>query len=439
MRGGKTQITDGIMAKSRLIKSANFNSQPVWFKAINSVWQNTYLVGTEIKLDKDRLIKAARRSTGLHNLGKSFWDEPLDRLLYSVNNESRLHPVGRFITQKRMENLLSVRLRAEHYFKKYPEILEQPLYPVTVIIGLQRTGTTKLHRMLASDPDTRALLSWEALNPAPMNGEMKSGDKRIKIAKLNENALKIMSPGFFAIHPVEHLSPEEDVLLLDVSFLSTTAEAIMHVPSYSDWLEKTDQSSAYEYTVKLLKLLQWQRPALRWVLKTPHHLEFLGLAEKYFGDVQFVWTHRNVHEAIPSFLSMVAHSRILFSNEVDAHEVAQHWVRKIGYMLSQAMDYRLKNAHNNHITDVLYKDLVNDSKSVLQRIYHNQNLEISPELQQIFEHTEKSNPRGKYGSHHYAHEDFGIDKDYIDGFTMPYQEFQKSLKNKINEQRQKAI
>jgi hypothetical protein len=260
-----------------------------------------------------------------------------------------------------------------------------------------------------------------------MNGEEKSGTKRIKIAKLNENALKIMSPGFFAIHPVEHLAPEEDVLLLDVSFLSTTPEAIMHVPSYSDWLVKTDQSPAYEYTVKLLKLLQWQRPAEQWVLKTPHHLEFLNLAHKYFGDVQFIWTHRDVHEAIPSFLSMVAHSRILFSNDVDANEVARHWVRKIGYMLSQAMDYRLKNSRNNHITDVLYKDLVSDSMSVTKRIYHNQNLEIGPELQKIFETTEKSNPRGKYGFHKYAHEDFGIDRDFIDGFTVKYQEFQKSL------------
>jgi len=237
-----------------------------------------------------------------------------------------------------------------------------------------------------------------------------------------------MSPGFFAIHPVEHLAPEEDVLLLDVSFLSTTAEAIMDVPSYSEWLEKTDQSPAYEYLVKLMKLLQWQRPAKRWVLKTPHHLEFLDLAQKHFEDVQFIWTHRNVQECIPSFLSMVAHSRILFSNHVDANEVARHWVRKIGYMLSKAMDFRIKNEHKNHITDVLYKDLVSDSKSVLNRIYHIQNLEIGSELQRIFEATEKSNPRGKYGTHHYTHEDFGIDKSFIDEFTMPYQMFQKSIK-----------
>lgn len=415
------------MTKERLIKSANFNQQPIWFKVINSGWENTYSIGTEVKLNKDRLIKAARKNTGLNNLGKHFWDEPLDRLLHSLNTEAELHPIGRFITQKRLENLLSVRLRAEHYFKKYPEILDQQLYPTTVIIGLQRTGTTKLHRMLASDPDTRAILSWEALNPAPMKGEIKSGVKRIKIAKTNEKALKIMSPGFFAIHPVEHLAPEEDVLLLDVSFLSTTAEAITHVPSYSEWLEKTNQSLAYEYMAKLLKLLQWQRPAKRWVLKTPHHLEFMNLAQKHFEEVQFVWTHRNVQEAIPSFLSMVAHSRILFSNRVDANEVAQHWVKKIGHMLSQAMGFRTQPGTNAEIVDINYTDLVQNSGSVIDTIYKNRNIEITPELRKIFEESEQTNPQGKYGSHQYSLDDFGINSDFINKATLPYQNFQKKM------------
>jgi hypothetical protein len=415
------------MARSRLIKAANYNNQPVWFKTINSLWRNTYSMGTEIKLEKDLLIKAARQSTGLHDFGKHFWDEPMDRLLHSINTESQLHPIGRFITQKRFENLLSVRLRAEHYFKKHPEILDQSLYPVMIIIGLQRTGTTKLHRILASDNDTRALLSWEALNPAPINGEHPLGTKRIKIAQTNEKALKIMSPGFFAIHPVEHLAPEEDVLLLDVSFLSTTAEAIMHVPSYSEWLEKTDQSSAYEYSAKLLKLLQWQRPAKRWVLKTPHHLEFMDLAQKYFGNVQFIWTHRDVHKAIPSFLSMVAHSRILFSDHVDAHEVAEHWVKKIGYMLSRALEYRSQTTTPNQVIDVFYKELVDNSTNVLNQIYREQNLAISPDLQKVFEMTERSNPRSKYGRHQYSLEDFGINRDFIDEASMSYQMFQKKL------------
>jgi hypothetical protein len=217
---------------NKKIKAKNFKNQPVWFNALNRTWKLTYPLGTKTKLDKDDLIKAARKATKLHDMGNHFWDEPLERMLKSLNEEARLTPVGRFISKQRLINLLAVRLRAENLFKKHPEILEQELYPVMLVIGLQRTGTTKLQRLLASDPDNRALMSWEALNPAPIKGDTHDGKNRIKIARTSEKALKIMSPGFFAIHPVEHLAPEEDVLLLDVSFMSQTAEAITHVPSY---------------------------------------------------------------------------------------------------------------------------------------------------------------------------------------------------------------
>lgn len=416
------------MSNDKLIQSIDFNKNPLWFKALNGVWKSTYPLGTNIKLDKDKLIQSARNHTGLKDFGKDFWDEPLERMLDSINKEAQLHPIGKFITKKRIENLLSVRLRAEDCFKKHPEILEQELYPVTVIVGLQRTGTTKLHRMMASDPDTRALLSWEAINPSPLNGDAKTSVDRIKMARMSEKALKVMSPGFFAIHPVEHLAPEEDVLLLDVSFLSTTAEATMNVPSYSQWLENTDQSSAYEYAAKLMKFLQWQRPAKRWVLKTPHHLEFLDLATKYFNDVQFVWTHRDALEAIPSFLSMVSYSRILFSDKVEPYDVAQHWVKKIGYMTSQAIDFRNKNKEAKFI-DVSYLDLIQDSLPIMKRIYNARGIEINSELEETFRNTEQINPKGKYGVHKYKVEDFGIDQQFITDQTDHYQKFQKTLFN----------
>ncbi len=401
--------------------------RPWWLNAINNVWKFTYPFGTKIKLDKDGLIQAARKATGLHDLGKHFWDEPLDVMLDSLNKEANLHAVGRFITKQRLVNLLTVRLRAEELFKKHPEILEQELYPVQLVIGLQRTGTTKLQRLLASDPDTRALLSWEALNPAPVNGDTFDGKERIKIARTSEKALKILSPGFFAIHPVEHLSPEEDVLLLDVSFMSQTPEAITHVPSYSAWLEKTDQSLAYEYMVRLLKLLQWQRPAKRWVLKTPHHLEFLDLADKYFGEVQYIWTHRNVYESIPSFLSMVAYSRAMFSDRVEARQVADHWVRKTGYMLERALTFRNKNNHRLKFIDVNYKDLTGDPLQTLHRIYAFRNETINENLRKIFISANDRNSQSKYGRHIYTLADFGIDKSFIDRHTMKYREFQRQL------------
>jgi len=415
------------MKSKKTIRSDQYRKQPGWFTLLNRIWRKTYPLGTRSNLDIDNLKEAAKKATGLDDFGKDFWQEPLEVMLKSINEEAQLHPIGQFITRQRIINLLSVRLRAEHYFKKYPEILEQELYPCMLIIGLQRTGTTKLQRLLASDPDNRSILSWEALNPAPVKDDAVTGKKRIKIAKTSVKALKHMSPGFFAIHPIEFEAPEEDVLLLDVSFLSTTAEATMNVPTYAAWLEKNDQSEAYAYMVKLLKLLQWQRPGKRWILKTPHHLEFLPQVKKYFGDVQFIWTHRNINECIPSFLSMVAYSRILFSEEVDKKTVASHWVRKNGYMLSKALKYRRDNKKEVLFTDISYSDMVQDPMSSLDRIYNNRGEEISKELRIMFNESNLRNPQGKYGKHQYDLLEFGIDKNYLKEFTRDYEQYKESL------------
>jgi hypothetical protein len=449
-------------------QSSSFKKPPLWFRALNLTWKATYNVGTKIKLEKDDLIKTARKMTGLHDLGKDFHDEPLERLLKSVNEEAHLHPIGRFITKQRFVSLLNIRLRAEYFFNRYPEILDQQLYPAWIIIGLQRTGTTKLQRLLAEDPYHRVIPSWEVINPVPLDLEyisklksrisvlgsrhsevsLKSpagnkkqetrtehrapsyeyreyplpSDKRINVGKMSANALKIISPGFFAIHPIEIYEPEEDILLLDVSFLSTTPEAMMQVPSYAQWLENTDQSPAYAYMVKLLKFMQYMKPAHRWVLKTPHHLEFPELIEKHFGEVHFLWPHRNIYESVPSFLSMVTYNHMIFSDQVNVSAIGQHWVRKTGYMLDKALDYRLKGDNQKKFTDIYYKDLITDSHGELEKIY-SLNGGIPKDLTQRFAQHEKEHPHRKYGSHQYALSDFDLTTDDIDNHTSHYQKF----------------
>jgi hypothetical protein len=415
----------------KIVKSSHYGHKPWWFKALNKAWAATYPLGTRPGLTKDGLIRAARKATGLHDLGRDFWDEPLDRLLFSIHHEADLHPIGAFISRQRMVNLLCVRLRAEELFKRHPEILDQPMLPTWVILGLQRTGTTKLHRLLAADDDNRVLLSWEALNPAPLETrnsilETRNSilDKRIAIARTSEKALRFMAPGFFAIHPVEHNAPEEDILLLDTTFLSTTPEATTNVPSYAAWLEQTDQGQAYAYMAKLLKLLQWQRPGKRWILKSPHHLEFTEQIDRHFDEVHFLWTHRDVTECIPSFISMAAHSRVIFTDHVEGNDIARHWIRKTGYMLEKGLEYRQNNQQKNQFTDIIYQDLRDNSSNVLSGIY---SLDggITPELLKKFEMAEKANPMGKYGIHEYKLEDFGVDKGAILKETEGYRKFLK--------------
>ena len=418
---------------------STFIPQPTWFRMVNKLWRSSYLLGTQIKLDKDDLIRRARKTTGLQDPGSDFWEEPLDRMLESMNQEAHLSPIGRFISRERLVNMLAIRLRANKYFTTFPEILEQELYPAWVIVGLQRTGTTKLQRLLAVDPDHRAIPSWEAINPVPFfKGDdlplpsdpllRTMRDKRIRVARTSVNAVRYMSPGFFAVHPLDALMPEEDVLLLDVAFMSQTTEAMMEVPSYASWLESVDQSPAYAYYVKLLKLMQWFKPARRWILKSPHHLEFPDLVTNHLRDVQFIWPHRTIYESIPSFLSMLTYNHLMFREKVDPNAIARRWIRKTGYVLDKALAYRNQKDHGKRFVDIWYQSLVRDALGELNEVYAAEG-GLTPELIDRFKKHEQQNPYQKHGKHHYSLEDFNITKEEIDEHTANYQKFitQKSF------------
>jgi hypothetical protein len=177
--------------------------------------------------------------------------------------------------------------------------------------------------------------------------------------------------------------------------------------------------------VKLLKLLQHQRPARRWVLKSPHHMEFLDLANKHFGKVHFIWTHRNILESLPSFISMVAHSQAIFSDQVFPDRVAQHWVKKTGYMLSKGIEFRKANP-GAEFTDVHYKDIVTSPMSVLGELYRN-SLSISPELYQKFLDADRQNAPNKYGIHKYKPEDFNLDPEELNKTVRIYSDLLKMI------------
>jgi hypothetical protein len=84
-----------------IIRSSHYGHKPWWFRAVNNTWRTTYPMGTRPDLSKDSLIRAARKASGLQNFCRDFNEEPLDRLLLSINEETGLHPIGTFINRKR--------------------------------------------------------------------------------------------------------------------------------------------------------------------------------------------------------------------------------------------------------------------------------------------------------------------------------------------------
>jgi hypothetical protein len=323
------------------------------------------LIGGKQPLNASRLISDAKRSTGLKSLGDDFAQEALHRLVDAVNREANLHPFGRYMIREKFKTQLENRLWAQHWFEKYPEILEKDVLPVLVITGLQRTGTTKLQRLSSRQAGARALRSWEALYPSPL-GNPKEERKRHRMTRRNERAVRYISPVFHAIHPIHTDQPEEDVLLMDLNFLSTSAEAIMHVPSFAEWLNEQDPRAAYEDESRLLKLLQWQKSGKYWILKSPHHLEFMQAMAEVLPVHGFVWTHRALKECIPSFMSMVYYSRAMFSDEVNVTNIIDHWVPKMGNMIKNGLHYR--SQYPDKVCDVNFYELMNDAGNELKKV-----------------------------------------------------------------------
>ena len=374
-------------------------------------------------LTVDGLMGAAVRQTGLSDFGAERFVEALRVLLDSINREAALSPVGRAIIRGRLTGILSNKLRTQAALRAHPEILDVELKGPIVIAGLQRTGTTMLHRLISQDPRIRALASWEALNPAPLRSSAgkraKGKDSRVRQAVLAEKGVAYMAPDFFAIHPIEAEAPEEEIILLDQSFLSTSAEATMNVPSYAAWLEQQDHLPAYQALKQMLQYLQWQRPGERWVLKTPHHLEFLDPLLEVFPDATIVQTHRDPLKTSASFFSMVTHARAIFSDEVDPQAVAHHWLRKLGRMVGRAMSTR-ERVKDQGFVDVSYYDLMSDPLAELGRIYEQVGWALPESTRSKMEASRKVNRKDKHGRHQYKLEDFGMSGDDVEPVMAAY-------------------
>lgn len=392
--------------------------RPWGVRAFNAV---SRIGGGGAALHRERLMNAARKRTGLGDFGDESFVPALDQLLRSINEEAALTPFGRFVQKERIVSGLANRLRAEALIARHPEILAAELLPPLVIAGLQRTGTTMLHRLLSADPQARSLASWEALNPVPLPGDGDAQRKRRAKARQAERALAYIAPEFFAIHPVEAEAPEEDVLLLDLHFMSQAPEATMHVPGYAAWLEEQDHTPAYAYLRRMLLVLQWQRGGGHWVLKTPHHMEFLDRLCDVFPEAKVIQTHRDPRKTMASFCSMVAHGRGVFSDRVDAHAVARHWVRKVERMMRRSIAAR-RAIGEERFLDVAYAELITDPEGQLERIYAFAELDYSENVRAAVAGARRSNRPNKYGRHVYRLEDFGLDDATIDSVFGFYRE-----------------
>ena len=392
----------------------------------------------DVRLDEASLLAEARERTGLSDFGDESFREPLVNLLEAIEREARLTPAGRAGQRTRIVGLLSARLQRQAWFTRHPEIEAERVDVRIVVVGFPRTGTTLLHRILAQDPRSSWIAWWECRHPAPLPGwqleqARREPDPRIVRAEAEVAAMIAGNPALAAVHPLDALAPDEDVMLLEHAFQSSPPAGLMNVPSYLRWHLAQDGRAAYDDHARFLRFLQWQKrargePVGPFVLKAPHHMVHLDQLLVRYPGVTIVQTHRDPLETLPSLASMALELRRLTSDTVHPSECADYALTTARCRLQRTESVRQATGGQRFV-DVWFGDIVTDALAVVERIYVQIGLDLPTGVRDRMERYVAVHGRDKRPAHGYTLAQFGLDAEairrefsaYRETYVLPHQ------------------
>ncbi len=303
-------------------------------------------VDNQAVFDVERLLaQASEQAGGLTDFGPGNYREALGVLFDSLAREANLSAQGVQLLHGKLLAQLVNRLVIQDYCSRHPEILQERIDDPLVIVGLPRTGTTLLQRMLASDPRFHAAAWWETRYPAPLPAEdVRDASRRIGLARAEVAQMIGFIPDILAIHPLDAMQADEEFMLMEHAFMCAM-DSYANVPSYTAWLAQQDQTPVYTYLKTMLQFLQWQKrqrgepAAQRWVLKTPQHLHTLEILFRVFPGAQVVLTHRDPAQTIPSMASMAHTLWKMYADAPDPVTVGRQWSGQMQRAMAHAMAF----------------------------------------------------------------------------------------------------
>ena len=378
--------------------------------------------------DEAAILAEARASDGLEDFGDDRFREPLGMLLASFA-QAPLHALGVQLLRASVVRSLISRLRARHWFDKHPEIADEVIQAPLVVVGMMRSGTTLLQRLLSHDTRHYAALGWELGAPAPKPGAWPGHpDPRIAAAEVQVEQTRRFAPDLFAIHPTYAHQAEEEIVFLADAFLSHVPEASCDVPAYRSWLDHQDFSPAYQHLHQMLKLLQWQKKQRgerrgRWVLKSPAHLGYFDTLLATFPDAHVIHMHRDPIDTIPSGASLNTTLWRMYANSVDPGRVGEQWIERMAWANERALAARdrLSEAPERFI-DVWFRDTVSDPLGQVQRIYEAVGIDFTREAEIEMKNWLTEDASERRPAHAYTAEEFGLSREQIREAFAAYSE-----------------
>ncbi len=353
------------------------------------------------KLNLDEIIQSA---TGGQPSVPPDMLEALRILTGSWNQDGNLTPAGAAGKRAGLIRALTNRLRLEDALTDHPAIAAEPIAGPIVIIGLPRSGTTKLHRIIAADPGMQKLLLWQLLSPVPLANAPPAGpDPRIAQAEAYTQALRDNAPDLYAAHPMAATEPDEDIFALEVTGYNYINCSTVPAPAYKAWLDQQSFTPVYQWLKRILQVQQYfgGQPGRPWVLKAPQHMGFLPELFSVFPDATIVHCHRDPKITVASYIAMITAARRGSCAIADPADVGRYALTFWGEHTRRYLTSRAALAADHNFVDLAYNAIVADSLACAERIYTTAGLALPAASRAAMHAWEASNAQHKHGKHSY--------------------------------------
>ena len=328
-----------------------------------------------------------------------------------------LSPRGLMGVHANFTRFLVNRLRWEADVERHPEILDEDVSDPIVVLGLPRSGTTKLQRFLSADPNVHATPAWGMFNPAPFPGELR-GDPTPRIEWANAMMSSVTNTGetYQIMHEFDAMEADETSFIPLANF--DNVMQFITTPDYPhlEWTRSISRVPSQAYLREMLKYLQWQMGGKRgrpWILKNPGNTgEFLEMLE-VFPNATFVISRRDLFKTAGSAMRMGTEILKNSFDEPDPLFVGNYTVDYWAYELKRYLEQRAHRGPAVRLLEVDYKRCVSDALSVARELYELAGLPWTSEGEAAMRQWDIDNPRHKLGSYGYDLEDYGWSEEKI--------------------------
>jgi len=311
----------------------------------------------------------------------------------------------------------------EVLFRSYRQVdVKRPLF----IVGVPRSGTTFLHRLIAQDTARfTTFLLWELLlAPAITEKLFWIGLDRFDrlVGRPLFRILRAIESRVLGrldqIHKTSLLDPEEDFLtLLPIlgCFLLVLPfpqrDEIWKLGYFDEWPERDRRRVMNFYKRMVQRHLFVRGPGKQLLSKNPSFSPMVLSLRQTFPDCCIVCNLRSPYEAVPSLLSTMMDGAQIFGNDASGTEYRDQLVCMVKFFYRHLTNSLAPLTPDQHCF-VRFDDLTADPRGVVQTLYQRLQYDMSPEysasLQSQYERAKSYQSR-----HCYSLEQFELTSESI--------------------------